>query len=119
MILQNAVMVKSTKEIYVSSSVHDFVSFTTSDGTERFIDGGKEYFRHSCTGEDVELLFLTDKNTIEELVEKTLWGRSTGEWVFLKDCDSDHLKNILRYGENSLGFRYNVINEILKNRGVV
>lgn len=103
-ILQNAIRVISDDKIYYSRNVHDFVPFHYGDGAEGFIDGGTEYFRTSFVKHnDIELLFLTTQDSLETRIDRALWGTYGKEgtprhfrWVFLKDCETEHLQAILK-----------------------
>ncbi len=100
-IIQNAVRIIKTGEILQSNHVHDYQSVTV-DGRHIMIDGGREYFRSSnLSHNDVDNLCLTDDQPKKEIRNKLLWGTrgKTGKdplkWVFIKDCEPDHLQAII------------------------
>lgn len=135
MILQNAVRVKSTNSIYVSTHVHHFVQFEAKGGSG-FIDGGTEYLRRggaAIEGEpgssDVEDLSFSDEDPIEVRASKMVWGTcgKTGKekfkWVMLKDCSVEHLKAILVYqfpqGKKLQQWQRDVIEYIIEAKEVI
>jgi hypothetical protein len=104
-IIQNAVQVVSTGRLIVSGHRHDYVGGSIDERVFA-IDGGCSYFR--STGALDELiqegklldLRLTDENTVAELADKCIWGtlgpggHGPHRWVFLKDCETQHLEYI-------------------------
>lgn len=104
-IIQNAVRIISTGEILKSSHVHDCVigRFGKRKNDVFMIDGGTEYFRRSMSPRAiaaVESLCLTEDMSTANIVHKLLWGTMGKDGgpevkhVFLRDCDTDHLKKI-------------------------
>lgn len=104
-IIQNALMVKRTKEIIVSTYVHDYR--TNVRGKYIYaVDGGKEYIRRVYNNEDpngaktVDLC-LYSGSSVEEIQEKLCWGTygKTGkgklEFKFIKNLEPNHLLAIL------------------------
>lgn len=128
-IIQNAVRVKQTGKIYISRNVHDFVSILLPNKQEYFIDGGKDYFRrgYSKTAKKyIEDISLTVNDKFEDICDKLVWGtygkngKEPLTWVLLKNCETDHLKNILKDKgklKDKLSDLYiKVIQSILKKR---
>lgn len=87
------------------------------------VDGGLDYIRQSYY---VEPNYVTDLNlysnsTIEEFVDKLTWGtygkdgKQKFKYVLLKNCETDHLENILKIGTFD-GIYTKTINAILKER---
>lgn len=104
MIVQNAIQVIETGEVIASLSQHDF----RQDRTGKYaVDGGLSYLRRVMEDDKgyVELS-ISDKAEIEERVEKTVWGtrgksgKEPLKFVFLKDCETDHLEAILKINPN-------------------
>ena len=103
MILQNAIKIIEDGKIIKSCHVHDYVVHTTASGKEFMIDGGCEYLRHNAwNADEVEELFLNSESSQEDIENKLVWGTYgiKGDqpltWVFLKDCETNHLINILK-----------------------
>lgn len=120
-IVQNAVFNKFDGKFYVSSGVHDYVTFPTQNG-EGMIDGGHEYLRRSFDHNAVEDYSLFSNDPFEKICNMMVWGTFGKEgriedfkWVLLKDCESDHLHAILQNCQISQ-LRKDVINYILKER---
>lgn len=102
-LIQNAIRIVEDGKIIKSCHVHDYVTHTTPSGKQYMLDGGTEYVRSSLwqPGE-VEELYLTTENSVEEVMDKLVWGTygPKGDqplrWVLLKECSTDHLQAILK-----------------------
>lgn len=120
-IIQNAILNKFDGKFYVSSGVHDYVTFPTQSG-EGMIDGGGEYLRRSFNLGEVEDYTLFSNDPFEKICDMMLWGTFGKEgkiadfkWVLLKDCTTEHLKAIIDNCALST-FTKKVINHILSSR---
>lgn len=101
-IIQNAVYLPEDDRYIVSAHTHDYQSFTVY-GKEGFIDGGLDYLKSGGDGMVwTNPFFLTTDNSIEEIKEMLLWGTRGKDgkqpltYKLLKDCASDHLREIQR-----------------------
>lgn len=87
------------------------------------VDGGKDYLRSGkpVGKEDAISLVLTDHDSIATIEDKLLWGtlgkdgKGPLTFVFLKDCETDHLESILDIPSISPLHRY-IIGLILEKR---
>jgi hypothetical protein len=120
-ILQNAIRIKHTGQILISTHRHDYVTDPTG---KYMLDGGRDYLRRSIfDAERVDDLTLYDDDPIEQKVHKLLWGTlgkdGTGprQYIFLHDAETDHLKKILEI-PNIMGAVGEVCREILAKRRV-
>lgn len=100
-IIQQALYCELCDTVIISQSVHDFQS-CNCERQMLTVDGGKEYFRQTVYDDrPVENLCLTLENTFEEARDALLWGTRGKEgndpltYIKLKDCELDHLKNIV------------------------
>ena len=102
-LIQNGLQIKSTGEIFQSAHRHDFVEIPGYG----FIDGGIDYIHSSIMNLDgLNDLCLYEDSPIKDLREKLLWGnrgkdgKSPLKYTFVKDCDLDHLKAIIKYSKD-------------------
>jgi hypothetical protein len=122
-LIQNAVYCSESDKYYISTHVHDYVSFTSS-GHECFIDGGTYYQRSTLMPSTVSDWCLYDDSPRELVKERILWGTYGKEGkdplkhVPLSKCETDHLQAILRTQSHIGPFVRDLICEILKDRGV-
>lgn len=87
------------------------------------VDGGKDYLRHGTPvdGQPATSLVLTDDDSIDTIKKNLLWGtlgkdgKGPLKYIFLKDCETDHLESILEVPGLSSLHRY-VIECILESR---
>lgn len=99
-ILQNAVQCKYCHDIIVSQTIHDFRCCSCGKVA---VDGGHAYLkRTAATSNDYIECSLDNKiEFTEDFYPKVVWGTRgpTGlddlKWVFIKDLEINHLKNIL------------------------
>ncbi len=98
-IIQNA-MKTVDGTIITSGSVHDYVEYEGHS-----VDGGGDYFRYgypSGCKDKIELLFLNENDSLEMKKKKLIWGtrgkdgKQPLKWVKLIECETDHLKAILK-----------------------
>jgi hypothetical protein len=96
MLIQNAVMVTSTGQIYKSWHRHDYVSFEVGDKTY-FIDGGLEYFRTNVEphNSDVQWLCLSDDDGVELLIDKYVSKNEQEENALIKSLTIAELQRVL------------------------
>ncbi len=124
-IIQNAIQNLESGEIIVSSHQHDFVTTSFKDGTTLSCDGGNSYFRRvgDIKTRDIKWkdISLTNSDPITKLKRNLVWGtrgidgNEPLKYVFLKNCDKNHLKSILKSQNQIKGTIYSkVIKEILK-----
>jgi hypothetical protein len=118
-ILQNA-MKTVDGTIITSRSVHDYVEYEGHS-----VDGGGEYFRYgypSGCESKIELLFLNEDDPLKMKKKKLIWGtygkdgKQPLKWVKLIECETDHLKAILKI--NLSPSHIEVINSILEDRSI-
>jgi hypothetical protein len=119
-ILQNAIQIRETGEIIRSRDRHDFVS---SSCGKYYVDGGQDYQRigyEKMSGFESLTIYINDP--LKDRINKALWGtygkdgNQPFKWVFLKDCETDHLKAILETQVSAAGWIKQVIQEILNER---
>ena len=111
-IIQNAIYVPSLKLFLKSSHRHDYVVVDIPGDKQVGVDGGNVYFRSIGDPADFVDYYLTTANTLEQIADKLLWGtygadllggvfgvdgKMKPNYVLLKDCDTDHLKAILKH----------------------
>lgn len=128
-IIQNAIQIPPSvtggvTTILSSRHVHDFV-----EHANYAVDGGLEYARRLKPENAPDPIDLTlyEDSTIDECVEKMIWGtygkdgKSVRTFIYLKTAETDHLKRILQIINNSPKNNFSIkmemtINKILKNR---
>lgn len=124
---QQAVFVPELDRYYRSSHVHDYVTIAFPDGAEYSLDGGTDYMRRGCsTGFDHSRIVdwsLYEDDSFDMIKRKLLWGTYgiSGDqplrWKPLIECDSDHLRAILKTQVHVKGSRVErVALAILKER---
>jgi len=115
-LIQNAIRIIDEDIILISRSTHDYVEYNGY-----MVDGGRDYIRYSIPKgkeDNVEKLFLYDDEPIESAINKMIWGtrgkdgKQPVKWVKLKNCEEDHLKNILDYQKKTNV--HNIDNLIIK-----
>ena len=127
-IIQNAIQVKDGT-ILVSRSRHDYQTYG-----DYSIDGGLDYisigFPTGITINDITFLTLYEDDSFKTIKSKFVWGtfgksgKEPLKWVFLKNCETEHLENILKMTHNSpnpLGYELveKIINSILYDREMI
>lgn len=136
MILQNAVkIIEDPNNItyLVSFRRHDYVVHQFKDGTDIMLDGGclgggGGYYVRSNGLLDrpnqCQDWMLNDNDDFQKIKDRLLWGtrgksgKEPLKWVPLKECETDHLKNILKDCRIKLnGVTEKVIESILNDRG--
>jgi hypothetical protein len=100
-IIQNAVIVNSTGEVFRSTHVHDFVTIPVSEG-QIAIDGGNEYLRRVGYSSDVTDISLdTEHSSLNDFLDNLLWGtygkdgKDSPTWKRISTLELDHLTNII------------------------
>ena len=103
-ITQNAIRIIPTGQILISRDVHDYVEgrYGPGDNETAFTDGGQAYIRRSVNPENTtEDLTLYDNSLLAHHLYRQLWGTrgkdgtTPPHHVFLRNCETDHLKAIL------------------------
>jgi hypothetical protein len=132
-VYQNAVKIykdDGSIDYLVSTHCHDFVSHQWEDGSSVYVDGGNEYIRRGWNLDDelqidrvyYEEFSVTQNDSFEFLKEKFLWGtrgkdgNESFKWVRLQECNSSHLKAILRTQDQINLMTESVIKSILAER---
>jgi hypothetical protein len=126
-IIQNAVKITENpkKPVYLRSiNTHDFQNYTFKDGTCIAVDGGPSYLRRvgNCLTTLVEDFSLSDKDSFSRVRSRLLWGTygKNGDQplkvVRLIDCETTHLKQILKTVIDITPIYKKVITSILKSR---
>lgn len=102
MLIQNAIYIPALDEYLVSSHRHDFKSVTLPNGKTVSVDGGLDYIKRGfAERSDFVDWSLSDKDSLQEIIEKLLWGsygKKGDQPVTFKPIsmlDRDHLKSIL------------------------
>ena len=116
-IIQNAIMCPDGT---ILNSVH---RHDCQQHGDYMVDGGKDYLRRGqpVGKEKATSLVLTDHDSIVTIEDKLLWGtlgkdgKGPLTFVFLKDCETDHLESILEIPSISPLHRY-IIGLILEKR---
>jgi len=131
MIIQNAVKIMENfpdEYFLVSAHRHDYKTYTFKNGNSVSVDGGDSYYRRATSGNSDKgygTLWMEwcvdDTEPLYAIKGKLLWGtygkngKSPLKYVLLKNCETAHLKMILKQPE--LGKLYSkVIKSILKDR---
>ena len=116
-IIQNAIQ-SPDNTILISRHRHDYQSYTdTITGAEYVVDGGHEYIRTSAYDDQVSLAVYADDD-ISIKADKMVWGTrgKLGDeplrYVFLKDCETEHLEKILEQ-KNIASYMPEIIQYIL------
>jgi hypothetical protein len=132
-VYQNAVKLykdDGTIEYMVSAHRHDYRTHTWEDGSSVSVDGGNEYIRRGWKLDDdfqldrvyFEEFSITQNDSFELLRKKLLWGTrgKNGDepvkQVCLCDCNSSHLKAIIRTQPQIDLMTESVIKSILTER---
>lgn len=86
--------------VITSRTRHDYVSHEDANGKTYVVDGGRDYLRRSCNGDEEDLsVYLTDDH--EENRKHFTWGTygKDGDQplkrIVLSDLDTDHIRVIL------------------------
>lgn len=140
MLIQNAIKITENhpeETFLVSANRHDFKQHTFKNGKTVAVDGGTEYVRRCYTdksdyGTDWMEWCVDDTEPLYAIKEKLLWGshgksgKEPLKYVLLKNCESEHLENIIIHLKELVAKRpawkksatlYNkVIKSILKDR---
>lgn len=103
MLIQNAVMVPSTGQIYKSWHRHDYVSFEVGN-SQYFIDGGTEYVRTSVSPDNAEIqwLCLNDDDDVELVIDTYVSRNELGGNVFMKSMNIPELERMLERAKHPL-----------------
>jgi len=103
-----------------SKSRHDYREYVDANGKTYVIDGGLDYHRRSCNG-DEESLCLYDNEPHETQARVLTWG-SFGidgdqpiRWIPIGEMETDHLKAVLT-GCNAREVIRNCMSEELRRR---
>ena len=132
MILQNAILIMENNledDFLVSSHVHDFQEYIFKNGDTVYVDGGRDYIRRGGSviqnnvdyGKTWMEWCLTDDEPFYTIKSKLLWGtrgkdgKQPFKYVRLLNCDTNHLKMILKTQQISPIYE-SVIKSILKDR---
>ena len=84
--------------ILQSKHRHDLVDYTDADGKYYMVDGGLDYIRHTGNMEPM-CVFSNDEHSLKR--EWFMWGtrgkegKTSIQWVKLKDLDYDRIEAIL------------------------
>lgn len=86
--------------VITSRHRHDYVSYTDANGNEYIIDGGHEYVRASCNGDEEYLTIWSDDphEKIREFMEWGTYGIKGDQpltYVLLKDMEDSHIVKVL------------------------
>jgi hypothetical protein len=95
-IIQNAVFIPSTGEIYKSWHRHDYVDFDV-EGQSYFIDGGNEYIRTSVLGDHphIKWICLYDDDDIQLVIDTYVSKDDKGNNKFVKSMSIPELERVL------------------------
>lgn len=96
MIIQNAVFIPSTGEIYKSWHRHDYVAFEV-EGQSYFIDGGNEYVRTSVLGDHphIKWICLYDDDDVQLIIDTYVSKNDKGNNKFVKSMSIPELERVL------------------------
>lgn len=97
-IVQNAVRVISTGEVYRSWHRHDWVSIKTEQG-DCFIDGGNDYIRHSIgpAHPDIEWMCLDESDSWRQFDKKLIVKMIDGPDRLLSSLTAKELGAVRTY----------------------
>lgn len=96
MLIQNAVVVTDTGEIYKSWHRHDYVSFDVN-GQSYFIDGGTDYVRTSIppAHPHIQWICLNDDDDVQLVRDTYVSKDGSGNNVLVKNMSIPELKKVL------------------------
>ena len=130
MIIQNAIKIMENypeETFLVSLHRHDYQKYTFKSGEFVTVDGGNDYIRRGSStksnyGTDWMEWIVDDKIPFDIIKSMLLWGTKGKKgdmpthFVLLKNCETSHLKNILKTQKNISDLYKKVIKSILKDR---
>lgn len=117
-LIRNALMTPDGTVIE-SQHRHDYVAYRDKNGKTYMVDGGLDYLRRSCNGDEVDLS-LTDEQPHVVQREHLTWG-SLGKYgdqplrrIKIKDMETEHIKAVLKLKDENHLYKSWSLDPLLK-----